>query len=236
MNPGREPVFINASHVMCFYSAKSRNTPQGSESKLLNNVPALKANPGKYLFVCLFCSRVALVCLFCFQISHTCMWTPAIFLPWLTNANELKWGILMPQDIPWEEFSMDQFKTYIEWNRKGERKRLLSVLVSSSPPFFICSYLQKNFSGWLSLQTAFTVERCWNQEGKHRHWWKLMLESSLEATSLGYQYFFSFPLEIISLFFTTAVFRRHSCATGWWFQPRIFKLHVSATPWTCELL
>lgn len=55
VNLGWEPVFLDAFHVMCFYSPKSRNTPQGSESKLLNNVPVLKANPGKYLFVCLFC-------------------------------------------------------------------------------------------------------------------------------------------------------------------------------------
>lgn len=32
VNPGREPVFLNAFHVMCFYSAKSRNVPQGSKS------------------------------------------------------------------------------------------------------------------------------------------------------------------------------------------------------------
>lgn len=32
VNPGQEPVFLDAFHVMCFYSAKSRNTPQGSES------------------------------------------------------------------------------------------------------------------------------------------------------------------------------------------------------------
>lgn len=32
VNPGQEPVFLDAFRVMCFYSAKSRNAPQGSES------------------------------------------------------------------------------------------------------------------------------------------------------------------------------------------------------------
>lgn len=46
----------------------------------------------------------------------------------------------------------------------------------------------------------------------------------------------SVPTQVIYLFFITAVLRSLSCARGWWFKPRVFKLQVNTTLWTCELL
>lgn len=123
------------------------------------------------------------------------MCTPAFFPPWLTNASELKWDILMPQDIPWEAFSTEQFKTYIEWNKEGKRKKVATCFCFLLPTFFsfAVTYRQISVDNCPCPQTAFKEERCWNYEGKCRHWWKLMLENSTEAMSLGYQYFFFFP-------------------------------------------
>lgn len=83
MDPGWEPVSLDAFHVLCFCSAKSRNTPQRTARKLavLGNDPASKPELGKYLSVCLFSlfSIVASCILFSNPPTRTC--TLAFFVP-----------------------------------------------------------------------------------------------------------------------------------------------------------
>lgn len=119
------------------------------------------------------------------------------------------------------------------WSETGKErgKRVLPVSVASSPPFF---HLQLSIekTQWntvpapkwlLKWQHAETMEAnaCAGESQ--------CLEAQQKPCHLVSDGSSPFPIQVIYLFFITAVLGSLSCATGWWFKPRVFKLHVNTT-------